>query len=45
MSVKKIKHLLRAMLPEERKNLIPCVVFGGAMLLLMVANVWKWVVR
>ena len=42
--MKKIKHLLRAMLPEEKKNLIPCVVFGTAILVLVALNVWKWVV-
>lgn len=42
--MKKIKHLLRAMLPEEKENLIPCVSFGAAMLVLAAANVWKWVI-
>lgn len=41
----KIKHLLRAMLPEEKKNLIPCVAFGSAILTLGALNVWKWVLR
>ena len=41
----KIKFLLRRILPEERKNWIPCVSFGAAMLVLVAANVWKWVVR
>ena len=41
----RLRRVLRAALPEEKKNLIPCVVFGSAILLLMVANAWKWVVR
>jgi hypothetical protein len=43
--MKKIKHLLRAILPEEKKNLIPCVSFGAALLVLVGLYVWKWVVR
>lgn len=39
----RLKQILRRILPEEKKNLIPCVVFGSAILMLMVANVWKWV--
>lgn len=41
----RLRRVLRAMLPEERKNLIPCVSFGVAMLVLGALNVWKWVVR
>jgi hypothetical protein len=40
----RIRRFLRAILPEEKKNLIPCVSFGAAMLVLMGLNVWKWVV-
>lgn len=40
----RIKHLLRAMLPEEKENLIPCVSFGAAMLVLGALNIWKWVI-
>ena len=36
---------LRNLLPEEKKNWIPCVSFGTAMLALVAANVWKWVIR
>lgn len=43
--MKKIKRILRSILPEERKNWIPCVSFGAAMLVLGALNVWKWVVR
>lgn len=41
----KIKTTLRRILPEEKKNLIPCVSFGAAMLVLVGLNLWKWVVR
>ena len=41
----RLRRLLRAMLPEEKKNLIPCVSFGAAMLVLVGMNLWKWVVR
>ena len=41
----KIKSTLRRMLPEEKKNLIPCVSFGAAMLVLVGLNVWKWAMR
>ena len=44
MNVKKIKRILRVMLPEEPKNWIPCVVFGTAMLVLAVANIIKWII-
>ena len=43
--MEKIKDILRRILPEERKNWIPCVSFGAAMLVLAGLNVWKWVVR
>lgn len=36
---------LRNLLPEEKKNWIPCVSFGAAMLVLGALNVWKWVIR
>lgn len=41
----KIKSILRSILPEERKNWIPCVAFGAAMLVLGALNIWKWVLR
>jgi hypothetical protein len=41
----KIKDILRGILPEERRNWIPCVSFGAAMLVLVGLNVWKWVIR
>lgn len=40
-----IKSLLRRVLPEEKKNWIPCVSFGSAMLVLAGLNIWKWVVK
>ena len=41
----RLKQMLCRILPEERKNWIPCVSFGTAMLVLLGLNVWKWVVR
>ena len=41
----RIKKIILSMFPEEKKNWIPCVSFGAAMLVLGAANVWKWVIR
>ena len=43
--MKKVSRFLRAMFPEEKKNWIPCVAFGSAMLVLAGLNLWKWVIR
>ena len=40
----RIKKIILSILPEEKKNLIPCVVFGSLIITLGMANVWKWVV-
>lgn len=44
LSMSKIKRLITNILPEEKHNLIPCAVFGTAILLLGAANVIKWVI-
>ena len=41
----RIKKIILSMFPEEKENWIPCVAFGGAMLVLVGLNIWKWVVR
>ena len=41
----RIKKTILSVLPEEKKNFIPCVAFGAALLVLGGLNLWKWVIR
>ena len=40
----RIKKIILSMFPEERRNWIPCVSFGAAMLALAVANIIKRII-